>query len=174
MYSIESTKLNNLDILQEHLFQVYILDAPKVMGAPTDEIMLRCRNVSIPERTIEDIESFFMGQSQRFAGRTVFGKNMTITVEEFEDQLGIESFVKWMDGVERRRDGTASLQGKANYTSDIEIVMFKHGKIKSKYRILVKNCFVSQIPTQDKGHENNASVKHQIQFVTDAWELKRN
>lgn len=90
---IEGRKIKNFsDIQKNYNYYITFTGAGSLIGWTGEDITLRARSFSIPQRGNEAIESSFGAMKQFFPGKPTFSNTLDITFEETESQ-GVATFL---------------------------------------------------------------------------------
>lgn len=177
-FHIESRMKNLPDILRGYNFEVIIPDIGSVSESVKDseDLVVRARISSIPSRGHEKIESNFVGMKQFFPGKPTFSNQISITFEEFEDQLVSKCMYEWANKIfDVRADsptgGGAQVNKKRDIAKDIIIKQFDYNTQDLERAYKLFNCFIENIEEVSLDYTSNDSIKIPVQFSFDFWEL---
>lgn len=163
-------RLKNLpDIQKTYLFELYI---PSIAELEQDDFVLKVRNVVIPGRTIQPIESFFLGTKQFFPGRTEYASVFPCQVEEFEDQKVFKALNSWQQSIfdydsNSVTAGQSKVTGKNDYTRDIVLKMYKNNGQKMEKDIVFYNSWPQNVADATLDYTASDSVKFEVSFQYD-------
>ncbi|MFW6219521.1 MAG: hypothetical protein ACOCZ5_00180 [bacterium] len=160
-----------LDRLRKDVFDELITD---------DALTLRCRSVSIPQRSTETITSDWMGTTQYTQGRPRFGNTLSVEFEETEDQVITEFLYDWQQMIFDIEPGLVggssqmiNLVGsrRRSLSSTLYLEMFKYDGTKMKKRIKFINAWPQSVGDVLLSYGSNESVKYDVTFQFDFWKL---
>lgn len=140
-----------------------------------DSLTVRCKSISIPDRSLGIIESHFFGMTQRFPGRVQFGGTIDMVIEETEDLLVSTELFQWENKLFNitaggTNAGASQASKKRQLCADIEIKLFKVNGEELKKKVLIRNCWPSQSGAVQLDYSSNDSVKLNVTFAYDYWE----
>lgn len=178
-FTIEGRLKQMNDIQRKYMFELVV---PKISqfssNAKLDDLVVRCKQVSIPGRSVEPIESNFMGMKQLFPGRVRFNGVINVTFEETEDMKIMKTFYDWREkvfGVNPAgvNPGFGGDINKRAVSTDIYIDTFKYNGEPTDYRIRVHNAWPQDVPDSDLAMAANEAVTYQVGFAFDFWTLEK-
>ena len=169
------------DIQRNFMWQLII---PEVFSvAPSalldfEDLVVRCRSVSIPQRSTEAITSNFMGTRQFFAGRAdPGGGTVSVNFEDTEDMLIKRVMYEWQQNIFNTNPKSATTAGKSKklkkseIVKDMYLVMYGYsGTILPKV-IRFHNAWVQTVGDAQLSYDGNESVKYDVTFQYDYWTL---
>jgi len=174
------------DIQKDFMWQVLIPGISKVAPSATldlEDLLIRCRSVSIPGRTTEAIKSSFMGTEQFFAGRVTPGGTVTIEFEDTEDMLIASIFYEWQQAIfninpkspltagKSQRASKTGFPGGDGYVLPISLLMYKYDGTLIDKSIMFHNAWVQGVSEVSLTYEGSSSVKYSVTFQFDYWTL---
>lgn len=165
---------NEPDIQRNYMFDLSIPDMAKY-GIQEDILTVRCRNLSLPGRGSEPIESTFMGMKQWFPGKPTFPGTLSIMFEEFEDRKVSLALYNWQQDVfDVHEAGAALVTSKAEIAKTMTIRMYdyKGDLLTAGGEIEVINSWPQDIGDVALDYTGNESVKITAVFQYDRWLLK--
>jgi hypothetical protein len=164
------------DIIRNYNWELLIPEIGKVSkNAIEDDLIVRCKSVSIPERGVQKIESSFMGMKQYFPGMSNFGHTLAVTFEETSDLKVTSIFNDWANILFDIRSGSKSggvgqVEKKRDATLDLYLRLYNYdGKILDK-SIKVVNTFIENQDAIALDYTSNDSVKVNVTFSYDFWQ----
>lgn len=97
---IEGRKIRNFaDIQKNYQYEVTFINAGSIIGAGSEDITLRARSFSIPQRGHEAIESNFGAMKQFFPGKPTFSNTTEIMFEETHSQFVQKFLYTWQQKI---------------------------------------------------------------------------
>lgn len=178
LFHIEDRLKNAPDIVRSYNWEVIIPDIGSVSDSvkDADELVVRARITSIPSRGNEKIESNFIGMKQFFPGKPTFSNQISITFEEFEDQLVSKVMYEWSNKIFDIRSnsptgGGAQVNKKRDIAKEIIIKQFDYNTqdLERAYKLI--NCFIENVDEISLDYTSNESIKVPVIFSYDYWEL---
>lgn len=165
------------DIQRKYMYEFVVPGIARVSpGTKEDDLIVRCKQVSIPGRGNEVIESNFMGMKQLFPGRMKFNGVINLTFEETEDMKVMKTFYNWRElimganpsGVNPGFGGAANKRAVA---LDSYIRMIKYNGDPTDFQIKVVNCWPSDVSDGDLAMAANEAVSYNVALSFDFWVL---
>jgi len=175
-FTIEGRLKGLPDPQRDFLWEVTILNFDLGDSSPED-LTLRAKNISIPGRSNEPIETYFYGHKQKFSGRSAFSNQISIQFEETEDQKILRTFYHWFQKI----NNTDPLQPfatlsttltKRQYAKRMFLTMYKYNGEEVRNKIEFVNVFPESIADVALDMTSNAAVKYDVQFSYDYWTLQ--
>lgn len=169
------------DLARNYMWEVFIPDIATVSNGAinAEDFVLRCRNVVIPARGNEPIETFFLGMKQLFPGKPIFTNTMILMLEEFEDQKIMKAIYQWQENifsVDPKSDhaGSAKFDHKSKYTADMLLRLYKQTGEDNELdkMIRVVNCWPSNVDDVTLDYTAQESIKHTLTLTFDWWTLE--
>lgn len=149
-----------------------------VGGNIGEELTLQCRSISIPGRTIENVETYFLGQKQIFPGRQTFSNQIEAVFEGTEDQRIFRFFNTWMESIHNidafslfGTAGVGSYLTKRDIAVPMHLRMYKYNGSLLSRKVHFLNVFPSAIADVAMSYESNEAVKYSVTFSFDIWRL---
>lgn len=158
-----------------------------------EALTLRCKSVSIPQRTTEVISSDWMGTTQYTQGRPRFGNTLSVEFEETEDQVITEFLYNWQQLIfditpalglgSVGTDLATGLQGGSSrqiqllgsrrraLSTTLYLDMYRYDGVKMKKRIKIINAWPQSVGDSSLSYGQNDSVKYNVTFQFDYWKL---
>ena len=170
-FTIAGRLKNMPDIQRSYMWELFI---PSIEELDQDDMVLRIRNAVIPGRTIQPIESFFLGSKQFHPGKTEYTGTFTTNIEEFEDGKAHASLHSWMQAIydanpNSSTAGQSKLAGKNEYTRDIVLRMYKNDGTKMDKDIVFYNSFPSGISDATLDYTASDAVRLDVTWQYDFW-----
>jgi hypothetical protein len=181
---IEGRKIKNFaDIQRNFLYEVSFSTAHSLVPGWTEEdVTLRARSFSIPQRGNEPIESNFGAMKQFFPGKPTFGHTIQIQFEETESQ-GVQRFLHaWQQRIfnlnsghavhSRKRGDNGTFIDNSNATGICDVVTIKafrfNGEaLENKYYLF--NAWLQNVDDVNIDYSQNDAVKFNATFQFDFW-----
>jgi hypothetical protein len=143
-----------------------------------EELTLQCRSISIPGRTIENVETYFLGQKQIFPGRQTFSNQVEAVFEGTEDQRIFRFFNIWMETIHNidaystfGTAGVGSYLTKRDIAVPMHLRMYKYNGSLLSRKVHFLNVFPSAMADVAMSYEGNEAVKYSVTFSYDLWRL---
>jgi len=170
-FTIAGRMKNLPEIQKSFLWELY---TPSIEDLDQDDMVLRVRNVVIPGRTIQPIESFFLGSKQFHAGKTEFVGTFPTQIEEFEDGRAHQAIYSWMQAIynadsNSSEAGQSKFNGKNEYSRDIVLKMYRTNGTKMDKDIVFYNSFPNSITDAPLDYASSDSVKLDVTWSYDYW-----
>lgn len=164
------------DVIRTYYWDVLIPGINRVSNNATmDDLMLRARSVSIPERGVEKIVSNYKGMKQYFPGQINFGGTLPITFEETQDYKVSTILYDWANRIFDVRNASAT--GGVAQADDKQLIVLpiyiqQYGVDGSPLgkSIRVYNAFIENQDAIQLEYATNDSVKISVTFSFDWWE----
>jgi hypothetical protein len=176
-FSIDGRLKNAPDVQRTFLFELVI---PANFGGKDydKDLIYRVKTAVIPSRAVEVIESNYMGMKQYFPGRSLFNHNLSVNIEEHEDQGATKFLYDWQQQIfdvnptSPTAGQSKSTDKKSNqYAKDISLYMYKYNGEKLGKKIMFYNSFVESVADYPLSYTSD-SVKYDVTFRFDYWLLK--
>lgn len=180
-FNIEGRRLSYLthDPQRQWLFEVIISNIENLIpkfNINEDDIIIRCKTISIPNITFDVYESNFLG----FKKAIPIKKNNTNTVvteiEEFEDQKVHKLLYNWSNLIFHQNpmmhfsnNSDVFLQERNKYTRNIILKMYKLNGQRLDYTIKFMNAWPSKVNDTQLGYEQDGQVKFNVEWNFDYW-----
>lgn len=178
IFHIEDRLKNQPDIIRSYAWEVIIPEIGSVSESAKDseDLVIRARITSIPSRGNEKIESNFVGMKQFFPGKPTFSNTISITFEEFEDQLVGKIMYEWANKIFDIRansptGGGAQVDKKRDIAKLIIIKQYDYNSQELKLGYKLHNCFIENIEEVTLDYTSNESIKIPITFSYDFFEM---
>lgn len=179
-YHLEDRLKNSVDIVRTYNWELIIPDIGSVSESvkDADELVTRVRSTSIPGRSVEVIESDWMGMKQFFPGRVNFTHTLQVTFEELENQIVSNVLYEWSNKIFDVRTGSptggsSQVSKKRDIAKDIIIrqVAYDGSFLNKSYRLV--NCFISNYEDVNLDYTQNDKIMIPVTFSYDYWEFIR-
>jgi len=180
-FTIEGRRRASADIQRDWMWEIFFPKLPNILSVNvgpqiSEELTLQCRSISIPGRTIENLETYFLGQKQMFPGRQTFSNVLETTFEETENQHIFNFFTAWMETIHNiDAFSTFGTAGIGAYLTKKDIVvpmylrMYKYDGSLLSHKIQFINVYPSIISDVALDYNSNAAVKFSVSFTYDIW-----
>ncbi len=182
---IEGRKIKNFaDIQRNFDYEIVFSNAHTIVdGWEAEDVSLRARTFTLPQRGNEPIESNYGAMKQFFPGKPTFGNTMQITFEETESQK-VQNFLHaWQQKIfnineghanHSRKRGEAGTQligtSEANGICDlitINAYRFNGDLLDNKYYLV--NAWLQNVDDVTIDFSQNESIKYNATFQFDFW-----
>ncbi len=170
------------DVQKSWMFQVIIPEAFKVaprssMPFGPEDLLVRCQSITIPQTTIEELETLFMGTKQAFPGKKNNGGDAELTFYETEDQQMGRFFYEWqqrifnLDPDNNVRGGGSLFPIKRAATSSVIVQAFKYDKTPLPFQFKLYNCWPKNVSTPQFNWGASEAVSYSVTLRCDYWKL---
>jgi hypothetical protein len=176
-FTIENRARGLPDIQRNFLFEVSFPNIGQIIPNVTDEgLTVRARSCSIPGRSVEPIESFFMGTTRVTPGRPTMPHQFDVNFEETEDMYIHKAMYAWLQKI-FNYDASSPLAGSADAESkrkglctDAYLKMFKYGRqLPTEKWIRFHNVWIQNIGDVGLSYNDNGAISYQAGFAFDFW-----
>ena len=184
---IEGRRIRNFaDIQRAFLYEITFSTAYKLVdGWKEEDITLRARSFSLPQRGNEPIESNFGAMKQFFPGKPTFGNTIQITFEETESQAVQRFLFAWQQRIFNVDVGHANFTRKRGDDSGnnayidntastgvcdlvtIKGFRFNGEELGNKYYLY--NVWLQNVDDVSLDYSQNEAVKFNATFQFDFW-----
>lgn len=180
-FHIDKRIAANKDIQRAYQFELVVPDIKDVISS---DFTIQVRSASIPGRGNEAIASTFFGQEKFYPGKPTWGGNqLTVEVEEYDDQAGLKALNSWSELMfsakftDENNGGVAKLprttKGSGfNLCRDIKLKMYKYDGTLMPKQCTFKNAWPETVSETALAYTSNDSVKYSVQFRWDYWLLE--
>ena len=167
-------RINRSEILRSFMWEVDLIGGSNQVGI--EDINLRVKNISLPSRSIEPIDTWFYGFKQSIPGRTTFSNQINLSLEENEDQDILKSIYDWLEKIQGvdPLDLFATLSSVKRYTKNMIIKLLKFNGQSTKYFIELKNVYPLSINELNLDFNSNDAIRFDVSFNYDYWRLIKN
>lgn len=146
-----------------------------------EDLIIKCREATIPSKTFTDISTSYYGQKRKFPGRVEFSNLLVLQYEETERQT-IKKFIDlWqniiLNSEFKNQDSLAgsSIFDKQDFMTEINLIMYAYSGIQLDKSIVFYNCWPKEISEVPLSYTSNSDlVRYTINFSFDYWELVQN
>jgi len=149
--------------------------APSAM-LDVEDLLVRCRSISIPQRSNEPLTSYFMGTRQFFPGRAdPGGGTVTVDFEDTEDMTISRVLYEWQQVIFNINPESTISAGKSQrllkrrMVKDLYLYMFSYAGVPLPRVIRFKNAWVQQVSEVGLSYDGNEAVKYSVTFQYDYW-----
>ena len=169
------------DVQRTFMWQLYVPGIKRV--APSawydfEDLLLRCRSISIPQRSNEPITSNFMGTRQFFPGKAdPGGGTLSVQFEDTEDMAIQRIMYEWQQNIFNINPDSATTAGKSKQflkrrlTRDMWLRLYSYNGAQLPKMIRFHNAWVQNVGDSSLSYEGNESVKYDVTFQYDYWTL---
>lgn len=189
-FNIEGRRLTKLkDPVKTWLYELIIpeanLIAPGII-TDVDDVVIRTRTASIPQRALSQIASSFMGYTQYFPGKQTFGNTISTTFEEFEDQKISLFIYAWFQAINDaspqiggsvtpivgKAPGTAAFPSKRlGLSRTMYLRMYSISGDPLPYQIKFINTWPETVEAIQLDNNAEDSMKISVNWRFDLWQL---
>lgn len=151
----------------------------------TKSLQIRAKDCKIPGRTMQTIETNFMGMKSTYAGtEDMSSKTVDIGFYEYEDQHITKTINVWLNNIFDSMDSRNSMGGHglsgqkysngirgSAYASDIKLrLLGMNGELLPKM-VIFHTAWPTSIGEVTLGYDNSGAVENSVTFQYDWWEL---
>ena len=175
-----TSRLSALDDIQRNFyFELVMPDIGKFTSLNQEDLIVRCKTAAIPGKSIDIIESYFMGMKQLFPGRVSFPNEMTTQIDETEDQKVYLAIRQWQNLIfstdKTAKLGHATVTGKLNMMSQMAYLkMFKYDGTATPYSIQFVNLWPKDIQDADLDMKSSDKISYSVKWAYDLVDIKAN
>ncbi len=183
-FTIESVAKGLPDPQRLWAFNVQILN-PVIVGLfsqdggskGSDGLTVRCEGVQIPQISIDQMETNFMGTKQYFPGKKTAGGDVTLDCYETENQFIANGFYKWHQAIFNHDPengafgGGSMVASKTGLITDIDVFCYKYSKELMPYSYRLHNCWVKSVSNPQFAFSSGDNVKVNVTLACDYWKL---
>lgn len=167
------------DVQRNFMWQMFIPGiitvAPSAL-LDAEDLLVRCRSISIPQRSNEPITSNFMGTRQFFPGKAdPGGGTVTATFEDTEDAAVGRIMYEWQQNIFNVNPRSPLTAGKSRrplkrqLTRNIYLLMYGYSGVPMPATIRFHNAWVQNVAESPLAYDGNESVKYDVTFQYDYW-----
>jgi len=169
------------DVQRNFMWQLFV---PGISGvAPSawldaEDLLVRCRSISIPQRSNEPITSNFMGTRQFFPGKAdPGGGTVSVQFEDTEDMAIQRIFYEWQQNIFNTNPASLTTAGKSKklqkslLTKDMFLILYNYAGVPLLKQIRFHNAWVQNVGEVSMAYDGNESVKYDVTFQYDYWTL---
>lgn len=164
------------DVQRSWMWELYIPNVNTIpnAGLTEEDITIRTRTASLPERGNETIESNFMGFKQFFPGKATFGNSMSTTIEETEDQKVSKFLYAWRQYIldVNPNSITAGASGaltKRQATRNMYILQYKYSGTVMEKKIQLFNAWPQAVAAVTLDMNGTEQIKFDVTWQFDYW-----
>lgn len=141
-----------------------------------EDLLVKCRSISIPSKTVSQITTSFMGHKRYFPSKVDFSHNIDIEYEENELQTIKVFFDNWISAIEDTNFSTGAYNGNRslqieNYTSPLFLSLRQYNGLNQAKNFTFFNCYPTSIRECSLNYSDNGSIKYVVSFSFDYYEL---
>jgi len=180
-FSIEGRMKSLPDVQRNWMWQLLIPGiisvAPTTALLDMEDLLIRCRSISIPPRSNTVTQSDFMGMKQFFPGKPDVGGVVAATFEETEDMAVRKIFWEWEQNIFNVNPQSPLTAGKSRrplkrlLTRDLYLVMYGYNGQPLDKSIRFHNAFVQNVADVALDYGAGAAVQYTVSFQYDFWTL---
>jgi len=180
-FTINGRSYKYPDVQRNFMWQLFV---PGIISvAPSalldaEDLLVRCRSISIPQRSNEPITSNFMGTRQFFPGRAdPGGGTVSVDFEDTEDMAIQRIFYEWQQNIFNINPASAITAGKSKkvlkrlLTKDLYLILYNYAGVPLPKQIRFKNAWVQNVGEVSMSYDGNEAVKYSVTFQYDYWTL---
>jgi len=180
-FTINGRSYKYPDIQRNFMWQLVIPGiitvAPSAL-LDAEDLLVRCRSISIPQRSNEPITSNFMGTRQFFPGRAdPGGGTVSVNFEDTEDMAIQRIFYEWEQTIFNINPRSKLTAGKSkrllkrHLVKDMYLVLYSYSGIPLPKMIRFHNAWVQTVGESSLVYDGGDSVKYDVTFQYDYWTL---
>lgn len=163
-------RLGNLPDIQRTWMWELLIPANQVTAEwSQDDLVVRCRTVSIPGRTIEPVEANFMGTKVWYPGKTTYESALTVNFDEYEDQVVHKAIHAWHEKIFNYDEGKQKLPSKKELAVDMSLMLYDAQGGNLERKILFVNAWPTAIAEAPMDYAGAEGVKYDVTFQYDHW-----
>jgi hypothetical protein len=181
-FTIENRTKVMADVQKTFMFNAVVTDPFKVAprsSAPfgAEDLIVRCQSVGIPQVSIEEIVTNFMGTTQAFPGKKTQGGDVTLSFYDTEDQQMQRFFYEWhqrvfnMDPDNDLRAGGSLSPTKRGLTTDLLVIAYRYDKTPLPYMYKLYNCWIKSVGAPSFNFGGNEAATFEVTLRCDYWKL---
>jgi len=180
-FTIENRMKALPDVQKNFMWQLMIPGiiqvAPNSALLDMEDLLVRCRSVSIPQRSNTVIQSDFMGTKKYSPGKPDAGGTVAATFEETEDMAVKRIFNEWEQNIFNINPQSVLTAGKSRrpfnrqLKKDLFLVMYGYSGIPLPKMIRFHNAFPQTVGEVAMDYGAGAAVQYPVTFQYDFWTL---
>jgi len=180
-FTIEGRMKSMADVQRNWMWQLVIPGiisvAPTTALLDMEDLIVRCRSMSIPQRSNAVTQSDFMGMKQFFPGKPDVGGTVAATFEETEDMAVRRIFWEWEQNIFNVNPNSPITAGKSRrltkrqLTKDIFLIFYGYSGLPLVKSIRFHNAFVQNVADTPVDYGAGDSIKYTVTFQYDFWTL---
>jgi hypothetical protein len=165
------------DIQRQYGFKV-VIEPPVGIGSAsafgeTGIIFSQVREVTIPGRTNQPIDSFFVGMKQKFPGKEEFDGNFTVNIEESGNLDGLKAIYEWKQKIFNVTQGVSNTLVKKDIMGSANVFFLDYAERQKPQYIRVQHIWPIGMPDISLAYSSGGdSVKFPITFAYDFWTME--
>lgn len=141
-----------------------------------EDLLVKCRSVTIPSKTVSQISTSFFGHKRIFPGRVEFSNVLDLEFEENELQTIKILFDDWISAIEETdfRNGMNSASRTLNiedYTSPLYLSLLSYNGVKQAKNVTFYNCWPTSIKEVGLNYSSDEAIKYGVSFAFDYYEM---
>lgn len=141
-----------------------------------EDLLVKCRSVVIPSKTVSQISTSFYGHKRNFPGKVEFTNTLSMEFEENEMQTIKVFFDNWISAIEETdfkhgNNSASRTLSIENYTSPLYLTLLSYNGLKQAKNISFYNCFPTSIGESSLSYDTDGAIKYQVSFSYDYYEL---
>ena len=158
-----------------------IPNIPSIAGVSSkllvdEDLLVKCRSVSIPSKTVSQISTSFLGHKRNFPGRVEFANNLDMEFEENELQTIKVFFDNWISAIEETdfnsgANSVARTLSMKDYQTNLVLSLIAYNGVKQAKNFTFYNCWPTSIKEVGLSYADNGSIKYGVSFSFDYYEM---
>ena len=141
-----------------------------------EDLLVKCRGVSIPSKTVTQISTSFFGHKRNFSGKVDFSNTLDVDYEENELQTIKVFFDNWISAIEETdfKHGTNSASRTMtidDYMTPLYLSMMSYNGVKQAKNFTFFNCWPTSIKEFPLNYTEGTAIKYGVSFSYDFYEL---
>lgn len=166
MPRISFAQVNSIpDVLDQTAFELIMGNVPLAGG--TEDLTIKCQNVSLPGVSTEAWEAMMHGHVKRFRGRKVYPRQLTAAFYEDSAMGTINKFAQWLEFIAGTESGNS--QGfQEEYSVDAELRIYNTiGDVISVHTF--EHFYPQDLPDVQMDGSSSQGVSVSVTFSYDRW-----
>lgn len=179
-FYIEGRRIRKFaDIQRNFDYEITFSNMTNLLGSngwDAEDVTLRVRTFSLPQRGNEPIESNFGAMKQYFPGKPTFGHTMQVQFEETESQRTQNFLFKWQQLIFDINAGHSTVnrkRGDNNYADGIceiaTITAYRYNGEALDNKYYIYNMWLQNVDDVTIDYSQNEAVKFNATFQFDFW-----
>jgi len=155
------------------------------LGLDSDDLMFRCKTVTIPSQGFETYQSDFYGFKKNFAIKKKISHSITTEIEETEDQTISKMLFKWNQIIinsDIRSDACGhntvhedmSDSKDPSYKTDMILKMYSYQGLELQKSIKFYGIWPSNVSEVNLAYSQGDSIRYNVEWSFDNWMLEEN
>lgn len=141
-----------------------------------EDLLVKCRSVTIPSKTVSQISTSFFGHKRNFPSKVEFSHVLDVEFEENEMQTIKVFFDNWISAIEETDFRSGDEKGKRtlsieDYQTPIYLSLLSYNGMKQAKNITFFNCWPTSIKDVALSYYDDAAIKYGVSFSFDFYEL---